>query len=83
MNKLAWSFIAVLAILHYDFWYWADSTLVFGFMPIGLFYQAMSSVLAALGWFMVVKFSWPTAMEEWADETTEPDAGLNDQKERA
>ena len=83
MNKLAWSFIAVLAILHYDFWYWADSTLVFGFMPIGLVYQAMISVLAALGWFMVVKFSWPTAMEEWADETTEPDAGLNDQKERA
>ena len=80
MNKLAWSFIAVLAVLHYDFWYWADTTLVFGFMPIGLFYQAMISLLAGLGWFMVVKFAWPTAMEEWADETTEPAASLDDQK---
>ena len=83
MNKLAWSFIVALAVLHYDFWYWADTTLVFGFMPVGLLYQAMISVLAALGWFMVVKFSWPTAMEEWADESPEQVDGVSSQKEGA
>jgi len=67
VNKLAWGFIVVLAVVHYDFWYWQDNTLVFGFMPIGLFYQGVISLLAGLGWFMVVKFAWPTAVEEWAD----------------
>ena len=67
MKKLAWGFIVVLAIAHYDFWYWQDDTLVLGFMPIGLFYQAMISVLAGAGWLMVMKFAWPSDIEEWAD----------------
>ena len=38
--RLAWGLVAVIAILHYDFWFWDDRTLVFGFVPIGLFFQA-------------------------------------------
>ena len=56
-GKLAWGFVLVLAVLHYDFWYWDDRTLVFGFMPIGLAYQALISALAGLAWFLVVRFA--------------------------
>jgi len=38
----------VLYLLHQDFWYWRTAhPLVFGFVPIGLFYQACFSVAAA------------------------------------
>ena len=66
-GKFAWALIALLAILHYDFWNWEDRSLMFGFMPIGLFYQALISIGAAVAWALVVKFAWPTHIEEWAD----------------
>jgi len=66
-GKLAWGFVIVIALLHYDFWYWDDSTLVFGFVPIGLAYQAGISLLAAAAWFAVVRLAWPTHIEEWAE----------------
>ena len=68
MKTLVWALVVVLAILHYDFWYWDDQTLVFGFMPIGLFYQALISVAAAIIWAMVVRVAWPGHLEEWADQ---------------
>ena len=67
-RKAAWGFVAVVALLHYDFWFWGDTSLVFGFVPVGLAYQAAISVLAAIGWALVVRFAWPTHIEEWADE---------------
>ena len=57
----------VLAVLHQDFWNWDKSTLVFGFMPVGLAYHAGYSVVAAIFWALVVKFAWPTKMEQWAE----------------
>ena len=70
MNKrIAWGFIAVLAVAHYDFWFWSDRSVVFGFMPIGLFYQAMISLAAGIAWALVVKHAWPTWVEAWADAT--------------
>lgn len=69
-GKLAWALVAVLAVVHYDFWYWNDRSLVFGFMPIGLFYQAMISLGAAIAWTLVVKFAWPSHIEEWAGQPT-------------
>ena len=66
-GKLAWAFILFLGIVHWDFWYWSDKTLMFGFMPIGLLYQALISIGASLGWVMVIKFAWPTNVERWAD----------------
>ena len=66
-GKLAWGFVIVVAILHWDFWYWDDRTLVFGFVPIGLAFQAGISVLAALAWASVVRFAWPDHIEEWAE----------------
>ncbi|MGE9269017.1 MAG: DUF3311 domain-containing protein [Verrucomicrobiales bacterium] len=61
----------VLAVLHQDFWNWDRADLVFGFMPIGLFYHACYSVVAAAFWFLVIKFAWPEKLEKWADEEPE------------
>ncbi|MEK6231046.1 MAG: DUF3311 domain-containing protein [Luteolibacter sp.] len=65
----------VLAILHQDVWNWDNADLVFGFMPIGLAYHAGYSIVAATFWAIVMKFAWPTRLEEWADETD--DAATN------
>ena len=35
----------VLAILHQDFWNWDNKNLVFGFMPVGLAYHALYSLV--------------------------------------
>jgi len=59
----------VLFVLHHDFWNWARTDLVLGFLPVGLAWHAGFSVVAALFWWLVSKFAWPTAIEQWADET--------------
>lgn len=66
-GKFAWGLVVLLAILHYDFWFWDDRTVVLGFLPIGLLFQALISLGAAIAWALVVKFAWPTHIEEWAD----------------
>ena len=72
--KYVWIAAAVLFVLHQDFWYWADATLVFGFMPIGLAYHALYSIVAACLWACAVKLAWPRHVEEWAeaDDQQEP-----------
>lgn len=59
--------IVVLLILHQDNWFWTDGTLVFGFIPIGLFYHACISVAAGCVWFWAVKTCWPVGLEPLAD----------------
>ena len=56
-----------LAVLHQDAWNWDKADLVFGFIPVGLAYHACYSIAAAVFWACVVKFAWPTRLEEWAD----------------
>lgn len=55
--------IALLLIFHQDNWYWTDSTLVGGFMPIGLLYHAGISLAAAFVWFLATIFLWPKEIE--------------------
>ena len=66
-GKLAWALVALLAVLHYDFWNWDDRSVVFGFLPVGLLVQALISLGAAVAWALVVRCAWPTHVEEWAD----------------
>ena len=75
-GKFAWALVALLAILHYDFWNWNDRSLVFGFLPVGLFYQGLISIGAAVSWALVVRFAWPKHIEEWAEELVEEDPEL-------
>ena len=73
MNKLIiWIIFVALFVLHQDFWFWDDRTLVFGFLPVGLAYHAGFSIAAALLWAAAVKWAWPSEIEAWADVPDEP-----------
>ena len=55
----------VLYALHQDFWLWRSARpLVFGFLPVGLFYHACFSVVAALLLWLLVAHAWPEHLEE-------------------
>jgi len=73
MKKVIFVLAILLFVLHQDFWFWDDASLVFGFMPIGLFYHAMYSVMAGVLWFLVVKFAWPEDVEEFENELNSGD----------
>ena len=73
-SRAVWIAVLALAVLHYDFWYWDDRTLVFGFLPIGLAFHALFSIVAALVWAAAVRFCWPAHLEAWADEGEAGDA---------
>ncbi len=51
--------VVLLLILHQDNWFWENKTLVFGFLPIGLFWHACLSLAAAATWFLATKIAWP------------------------
>ena len=69
---LVWGLVVFLGVVHYDFWFWADRSLVFGFLPVGLFYHALISLAAGVAWALVVLFAWPSRIEEWAGEQDQP-----------
>jgi Protein of unknown function (DUF3311) len=57
--------VVVLYFLHQDFWFWRTAyPLVFGFIPIGLFYHGCFSVAASIVMWLLVKFAWPVHLEE-------------------
>ncbi len=65
--------LAVVAVyvLHQDIWFWGTPhPLVFGFLPIGLFYHAGFTVGAAGLMWALVKYAWPSHLER----TDEPSA---------
>jgi hypothetical protein len=68
-RKAVWGLVLLLAVLHYDFWYWDDPALVSGILPVGLFYHAAFSIAATCVWALVVKLAWPSHLEVWAGET--------------
>jgi len=62
MRSIVWPLLALLVILHHDFWFWDDPTLVAGWFPIGLLYHVGLSLVAAGFWLFVVKSAWPTEL---------------------
>jgi len=61
---------ATLAVylLHQDVWFWRRARpLVFGFLPIGLFYHAAYCVLASLLLWLLVRHAWPHELEKGAE----------------
>jgi len=67
MRPLRWKQVlalwVVMIALRQDFWFWSDATLVFGFMPVGLVYQAGYSILAAVVMWGLVHWQWPAELE--------------------
>jgi len=60
--------VAALYILHQDIWFWRSSYLVFGFIPIGLFYHGIFSIAAALLMWLLVTYAWPSHLEREVEE---------------
>jgi hypothetical protein len=57
-----------LYLLHQDVWLWRSARpLVFGFVPIGLFYHAGYAVLASLLMWLLVRHAWPAHLEREAE----------------
>ena len=62
--------VAALYVLHQDFWNWrTPHPIVFGFIPIGLFYHACFAGAAALLMWLLVTFAWPAHLEREAEES--------------
>jgi hypothetical protein len=52
--------VAVMYVLHQDLWFWrAARPLVFGFMPIGLFYHAAYTLAVSAMLWWLVRRHWP------------------------
>jgi uncharacterized protein DUF3311 len=65
MRSVAVAAVVLLYALHQDFWFWGEARpLVFGFLPIGLFYHAAFTVASAGALWLLVKFAWPSHLEE-------------------
>ena len=64
MRWLAVITVALLYVLHQDLWFWREAhPLVFGFLPIGLFYHAAFTVACSAALWLVVTLTWPTHLE--------------------
>ena len=63
--------IAVLYALHQDVWFWRNARpLVFGFLPIGLFYHGVYTITSSLLLWFLVRAHWPSHLEGPADPST-------------
>jgi hypothetical protein len=61
----------IVYVLHQDFWFWRTAQpLVFGFIPIGLFYHACFAVLASLLMWLLVTYAWPSHLEREIESPT-------------
>lgn len=67
--------VLLLLILHQDNWFWEDGTLVFGFMPIGLFWHACLSVAASLTWWLATHIAWPVDEGKLQQQIEQPREG--------
>ena len=71
-SRVIIALVVLLLILHQDNWFWHDDTLLFGFMPIGLFWHVCVSVGATLTWALATKIAWPFDDEVQTRESNQP-----------
>ena len=50
--------LAVVFVLHQDFWLWTDSSRLLG-LPVGLTYHVLYCLVVALLMALLVRFAWP------------------------
>ena len=60
--------VLLLYLLHQDFWFWRDGRLVFGVLPMGLFYHAVYCLACAALMWALVKFAWPVDLDSETDQ---------------
>jgi hypothetical protein len=62
--------VILLIVLHQDVWFWESRTLVFGFIPVTLFYHVCISIGASATWYLATKIAWPEELEEQSHAST-------------
>ena len=56
--------VAALYVLHQDVWFWREARpIVFGILPVGLFYHAAYTVITAVTLWALVGLIWPRHLE--------------------
>ena len=61
--------VAALYALHQDVWFWREARpLVFGVLPVGLFYHAAYTVAVSLALTWIVRRYWPAHLDTAARE---------------
>ena len=56
--------VAAVYALHQDLWLWREARpLVFGFLPIGLFYHAAYTVAVSAMLWWLVRRHWPAHLD--------------------
>ena len=67
-----WLALTVVALyaLHQDVWFWNSAEpLVLGFLPIGLFYHLLYTVVVAGLMALLVRYAWPNRLEREVETT--------------
>jgi len=62
--------LALLYVLHADLWFWNDAHRVLG-LPVGLVYHVLYCFAAAGMMALLVRFAWPTGLENDRLETAD------------
>ena len=62
-SRILWLLVAVLVIVHQDFWNWHREDLWLG-LPAGLTYHIGISLAAAAVWLFACQFLWPDDLAE-------------------
>jgi len=62
MKMIGFLFLLLL-VFHQDLWNWQADRLLFGFMPIGLAYHAIFSILCAGLGALAIQRIWPKDAE--------------------
>ena len=73
MKYVVWGLVGSLLILHQDFWFWNNASLVWGVVPITLVYHVGLSIAAGVVWYLATRFAWPENLDEQA--STDPGEG--------
>ncbi len=57
--------VIVLYALHQDVWFWRSAQpIVWGFLPVGLFYHVCFTLAVSGLMWLLVKLAWPTQLEQ-------------------
>jgi hypothetical protein len=62
--------VIILYVLHQDVWFWRQARpLIFGFMPVGLFYHVCYTMAVSLSLWLLVRYAWPHHLDDGASQS--------------
>ncbi len=73
MKRLVLALVVLLFVLHQDVWWWDRiDPVVLGFMPIGLAFHVLLSILTAVVYALALKYWWPSDVDVADHEAAAP-----------